>query len=127
MNRTLSFRIAAITVLIAIWTLSLLPAPDVPKVPGSDKLHHFLAYFTCMFCWGQLHRRAISRLRLAIGFAAMGALNECVQYFTPTRSFEYMDMVANAAGVAVAWFVVTVQLSVERRLSRGEPTFRPPQ
>lgn len=126
MRHTLFFRIAGIVVLIAIWTLSLLPGPDMPEFPGSDKWHHALAYFTCMFCWGQVYRRPVQRLQLALAFAAMGVLIECLQYFTPTRSFEFLDMLANASGVIVAWFVVTVQLSVERRLSRGT-TASPPE
>ena len=125
MRRTLFFRIAGIIVLIAIWTLSLLPGPYMPEFPGSDKWHHALAYFTCMFCWGQVYRRPVQRLQLALAFAAMGVLIECLQYFTPTRSFEFLDMLANASGVIVAWFVVTVQLSVERRLSRGTTTSSP--
>lgn len=117
MNRTRFFRVASIAVLIAVWALSLLPGPDVPAVPGGDKLHHALAYFACMFCWGQLYRRPVQRLKLAIGFVAMGALIECIQYLTPTRSFEFLDMLADALGVIAGWFVVTVQLSVERRLA----------
>jgi VanZ family protein len=122
MSRTLFFRIASITVLITTWTLSLLPGPDMPDVPGSDKLHHALAYFACMFCWGQLYRLPVQRLKLAIALIAMGAVIECVQYFTPTRSFEFLDMAADTFGVIVAWFVVTVQLSVERRFARRAPS-----
>lgn len=127
MKRTRFFRSVGIAILIAIWTLSLLPATALPSVPGSDKWHHTIAYFACMFCWGQLCRRPVQRLKLAITFAAMGALIECIQYFTPTRSFEFMDMLANTAGVVVAWFVVTVQLSVERRLFRRAPSSPPPE
>jgi len=117
MNRTLFFRIASIAVLAATWILSLLPAPDMPHFAGSDKLHHALAYFACMFCWGQLYPLPLQRLKLAIAFVAMGVMLECIQYFTPTRSFEFLDMLADAVGAIAGWFVVTVQLSVERRLS----------
>jgi VanZ family protein len=119
MSRILFFRIASVVVLVVTWVLSLLPGSDMPHVPGGDKWHHALAYFACMFCWGQLYRLPLQRLKLAIAFVAMGALIECIQYFTPTRSFEFLDMLADAIGVIAAWLVVTVQLSVERRLSRG--------
>lgn len=115
MTRTLFFRLTGVTILIAIVALSLLPGNELPDVPGGDKWHHTLAYFVCMFCWGQAYVRPAQRLKLAIVFITMGVLIECLQYFTPTRSFEAMDMVANALGVILAWFVVTVQLSVERR------------
>ncbi|MEO8102280.1 MAG: VanZ family protein [Betaproteobacteria bacterium] len=125
MNRIHFFRWAGTIVLIAIWALSLLPGPALPAVPGSDKWHHSLAYFACMFCWGQVFRRPLPRLRLAMAFVAMGILIECIQYFTPTRSFEFLDMAANAIGVTLAWFVVTVQISVGRRMSGAAPPSRP--
>ena len=127
MSHTLFFRIAGIAVLVAIWTLSLLPGPAMPNVPGDDKWQHALAYFACMFCWGQLYRLPVQRLRLAITFALMGVLIECIQYFTLTRSFEFLDMLADALGVIAAWLVVTVQFSVERRLSRRPPAAPPPE
>lgn len=123
--RTLFFSVSGIAVLIAIWTLSLFPGLDLPDIPGSDKWHHSLAYFACMFCWGQLFRRPLRRLQLAIAFTAMGALIESIQYLTPTRTFDFFDMWANAIGVIFGWFVVTVQLSVERRLFPDAPTSPP--
>lgn len=124
MTRTL-FRVASICVLIAIWVLSLIPAVNVPDAPGNDKLHHALAYFTCMFCWGQLYVQPVQRIKLAIILVAMGALIECIQYFTPTRSFEFLDMLANATGVTLAWIVVTIQLAIQRRLAKGFSRDRP--
>lgn len=40
-----------LTVLIAamITVLSLWPADTLPAVPGSDKIHHFIAYASLMF------------------------------------------------------------------------------
>ena len=108
-------KIAGIVIILTIFLLSLLPAWDLPNAPGNDKLHHAIAYFACMFCWGQVYRQPMHRLRLASGFIAMGVLIECLQFFTATRSFELLDMVANAAGIITAWLVVTVQLSIERR------------
>ncbi|MBL8523187.1 MAG: VanZ family protein [Betaproteobacteria bacterium] len=116
MHTTL-FRLVGIAIVIAIWILSLIPLSGTPPVPGSDKTHHLLAYFACLFCWAQVYRLPLSRLKLAIGFILMGALVECAQGLTSYRFFEWLDMVANAAGVIIAWLVVTVQLSLQRRLS----------
>jgi VanZ family protein len=121
MNRTNLFRFAGAVAVVAIFALSLLPGPDLPSVPGNDKWHHALAYFACMFCWGQAFVRPLQRIKLAIVFIAMGALIECLQYFTATRYFELMDMVANTIGVVAGWVVVTVQLSLERRLFGASP------
>lgn len=126
MNRAHFFRITGIAVLIAIWALSLLPGPELPDVPGGDKWHHSLAYFACMFCWGQVYRLPLPRLRLAVTFIAMGAIIECLQYFTATRSFEFLDMLANALGVLAAWIVVTVQWALMRRVAHASSTPQPP-
>lgn len=127
MSHPIFFRFAAIAILILIWALSLSPGPDLPEFPGNDKLHHALAYFTCMFCWGQVYRRPVTRLRLALLFVGMGAMIECLQHFTQTRTFELMDIAANTVGVFVGWLVVTVQLSIERRIARGAATSLPPE
>lgn len=89
----------------------------MPNIPGTDKWHHALAYFVCMFCWGQVHTRPLARLKLAITFTIMGALIECLQGLSTYRSFEWLDMVADAIGAALAWLVLTVQFAIQRRLS----------
>ena len=78
MSSALFFRLTSIAVLLAIWILSLLPVSDLPRAPGTDKLHHVIAYFACMFCWGQWFTRPVPRLKLVIAFIAMGALIECL-------------------------------------------------
>jgi VanZ family protein len=117
MTSALFFRSASVVVLIAIWILSFLPGSGMPSVPGNDKWHHAIAYFACMFFWAQCYTRPLPRLKLAIGFILMGAAIEYLQGMTDYRSFEWLDMVADAIGVMLAWFVVTVQLSIKRRYS----------
>ncbi len=113
------FRYASVIVVISIWILSFLPGVAVPSVPGNDKWHHALAYFACMFVWGQWVILPVPRLKLAIVFIVMGALIEVLQGMTSYRAFEWLDMVADTVGVVLAWMVVTVQLSVQRRFSRA--------
>ena len=120
MNSALFFRLASIAVLIAIWILSFLPGSGMPDVPGSDKWHHALAYFACMFFWGQCYLAPAQRLKLAIIFILMGALIECLQGLTDYRSFEWLDMLADAVGVVLAWLVVTVQLAIQRRFAANK-------
>lgn len=111
------FRALGIGIVIAIWVLSLIPI-DQGAVPGGDKSHHFIAYFSCMWVWGQVYRTPLARLKLAIAFSVMGVLVECAQGMTSYRFFEWMDMVANAIGVICGWLVVTIQLAVQRRFAR---------
>lgn len=124
MSPALFFHLASIAVLIAIWILSFLPGSGMPDVPGNDKWHHALAYFACMFLWAQCYLAPAQRLKLAIIFILMGALIECLQGLTDYRSFEWLDMLADAVGVILAWFVVTVQLAVQRRFASNKPTAR---
>ena len=124
MTSALFFRLASIAVLIGIWILSFLPGSGMPDVPGNDKWHHALAYFACMFLWAQCYLAPAQRLKLAIIFILMGALIECLQGLTDYRSFEWLDMLADAVGVILAWLLVTVQLAVQRRFASNKPTAR---
>ena len=54
----------------------------------------------------------------------MGALIECLQGLTDYRSFEWLDMLADAVGVTLAWMVVTVQLAVQRRFAGNKQRAR---
>lgn len=86
-------------------------APSAPSVPGgvSDKFMHFAAYaglaFVFMGATGR-HRW----LRIAVGLLALGASIELAQAgLTEARSAEWLDMAANALGVAggiaAAWLL----------------------
>ena len=124
MTTALFFRLASIAVLIAIWVLSFLPGNGMPDVPGNDKWHHTLAYFACMFFWGQCYLAPAKRLKLAIIFILMGALIECLQGLTDYRSFEWLDMLADTVGVILAWLFVSVQLAVQRRFAGNKQRAR---
>ncbi len=113
-----TFRTAGIGIVVSIWVLSLIPLSQ-SGIPGTDKMHHGLAYFACMFCWGQAFTRPAARLKLALIFIAMGALVECAQGLTSYRTFDFWDMLANAVGVTLGWLTVTVQLAIQRRYRIG--------
>ena len=118
MSNSLFFRLASIAALLAIWLFSFLPGSAMPSLPGTDKWHHALAYFALMLCWGQWFLQPLPRFKLAITFVVMGALIECLQGMTTYRSFEWLDMLADAVGVVLAWMAVTLQLAVQRRFAR---------
>jgi VanZ family protein len=105
--------------LVSIVTLSLMPAP--PHAPGSDKLHHFLAYFGLMLLFSQWHERK-SHYLLALAFMTLGIAIELVQPMTG-RYFSWMDMLANSSGAFVAWFIARgkaarILAEFESRLTR---------
>ena len=78
---------------------SLVPVPRLSPT-FNDKLIHFLIYFLLMTWFGQLQRQ---RVLLALGFVAMGFIIELLQGQTRYRTFEWYDLLANTAGIAVAW------------------------
>ena len=117
MNTFHLFRAAGIGIIIAIWVLSLIPI-DQSVVPGSSHSHHFIAYFVCMYVWGQAYRRPVTRLWFVIAFSLMGALIECAQGLTSYRHFSFMDMAVDAVAVIAGWLTVTVQLAIQRRSTR---------
>jgi VanZ family protein len=84
-----------------IW-LSVTPKPPDIGIEHGDKLGHFGAYGAAMFWFCQLYRRSAIRLAYAAGFIALGIGLEFVQRALGYRSFEVLDMVADAVGVLLA-------------------------
>jgi VanZ family protein len=80
-------------------------APNLPDtgIEQGDKIGHFLAYGTLMFWFCQLYAARSSRTAHALAFAAMGVALEFAQGMTDYRTFELLDMLANATGVALGW------------------------
>ena len=58
-----------------------------------------------MFWFCLLYVRGSTRLAYAIGFIAMGVALEFVQRALGYRSFELLDMAADAVGVLAGWAV----------------------
>ena len=63
-----------------------------------DKVGHFIMYFVL----GALIIKAYPRNQKVLFLGVIyGALMEIFQYFIPYRSFELMDMLANASGIMI--------------------------
>lgn len=110
---TALFRTIGVCIIVAIFVLSLMPGP--PGVPGSDKLHHFLAYGGCMFAWAMALARPKSRLVALLLICAMGVLIEFLQGWTGWRTFDVADMVANTLGALTGWVAARVVTGLQRR------------
>lgn len=87
----------------AIVWLSLTPSPPRLDFESGDKVGHFTAYAALMFWFCQLYPGRGARLAYAAGFVALGVAIEFLQRASGYRSFEVMDMLADAAGVALGW------------------------
>jgi len=108
------------SLIAAVIYLSLTPDPIEIDVQQGDKLGHILAYFAMMAWFTQLYQRQ-SHWRWGIGFIALGIGLEYLQGWSGYRDFEYLDMVADATGVAAGWLlggtIVAQALSgLERRV-----------
>jgi len=92
----------------AIVWLSVTPAPPQVDVAYGDKLGHLGAYALLMFWFAQLYSRRATQAAHAATFVAMGVALEFVQGALGTRSFEVLDMAANALGVALGWALAPI-------------------
>lgn len=80
--------------------VSLLPGADVPDVPGSDKLHHFVAYALLAATAVQLYARWTSLLGAGLGLVLLGiGLEHAQGALTASRVADGADALANTLGV----------------------------
>jgi len=105
-----------ITVLTPITVFSLYPLEHLPAAPGSDKLHHFIAYAALVF------PVACSRpkrwLVIVAGFLAYSGLIELIQPYV-NRYGEWLDLGANAIGLLVGILLAFFVTVLARRNSRS--------
>ena len=97
-----------------------------------DKLIHFVEFgFLClMTCWAlssaRIGSKNIYKLILAIGITSFyGMSDEFHQYFTPNRSAEIFDWLADTAGAVTAglfWQVTTHKRQIKKKLLAMEKT-----
>jgi len=89
----------------AVTGLSLMPDPPEPVEFGHvDKLEHLLAYGVMMGWFAQLVERE-RQGRWAVGLVALGVGLEFVQGWSGYRIFDVLDMLANASGVLLGWWL----------------------
>lgn len=90
---------------MAIAVLTLMPAEGLPDAPGSDKLHHFLAFGALVFpVVATRPRAAIWAVPLAIGF---GGAIELIQPHVG-RHGEWADAAVNAGGALLGAAAATL-------------------
>lgn len=94
--------VCSLTVLVVITALSLTPLPQLPEVPGTDKLHHFVAYAALMFpvALGLLRHRAW----LGFVFFAWSGGIELIQPMV-NRYGEWLDLAANGLGLLLGYLL----------------------
>ena len=105
---------------------SLLPGPVMREItpPVSDKLLHFSAYFVLMVWFAGLYPRE-KHVLVGAGLLGLGTLLDILQgTMTRTRSFELLDIAADAVGIVAAlvlsgWLLEGWCMRVERLAARS--------
>ena len=96
---------ATLALALAIVRWSLAPQPPVPESLIPDKVGHALAYFTLALVGSGIavpERLWLTMLRC---FLIGGALEIAQALFTEHRSAEWGDLLADLAGILVAWLI----------------------
>jgi len=82
--------------LAVIVTASLWPAEHLPKVPGSDKTHHFISYAALVLPTAL--KKPKHWLAIAFAFLCFSAAIELIQPYV-NRYGEWLDLLANTGGI----------------------------
>ena len=101
----MTLRIAWLMWLGAIVVGSLLPADSTPlralaQLAINDKVQHVLAYAALAFL-PSIHEPRRNLAVLLVMALALGVLLELGQLYSPGRSFDIYDMLADEAGVVI--------------------------
>ena len=101
---------------VLVCYLAVAPQPPRDVDLGWDKLNHASAFAALSLagCFGfPGSRRAV--LGVLLGILALGVLIEIVQYYVPGRSSEWLDLGADAIGMAIGATLALVALRLFRR------------
>lgn len=101
-----------ILVFCGILALSLSPSPAISNAGFNDKVNHLLAFSTLTLALG-LQRRKLGNWPLALLLGSYGILIEVLQSFTPNRSAEWADLIADGAGIMIGLIALRV---IQKRL-----------
>lgn len=100
---------------------SLSPVQELPHVSGSDKLHHFIAYFLMTLWFAGIYPRS-QYVWVGIAMFALGGAIEAAQSAMGLgRQADLYDLIANTSGVVVALIFASMGLGgwtqwIEKRL-----------
>lgn len=98
----------------------------VQKVPGGDKTGHFLLFGALSFLVNLLMRASefqLGRVRLLKGSClvmAIVTIEECSQMLFRSRTFEVLDLTADALGIVVCGWLARKYLNWVRSRSQAE-------
>lgn len=80
---------------------SLMPGHSIPPMVYNDKWLHAATYFLLMVWFAGLYPRG-RHLWIALGLLGLGVALDLLQGMTTSRSFDLLDIAANAGGILAA-------------------------
>ena len=92
-------------ILTLITVLSLKPLETLPPIPGTDKIHHFIAYAVLML--PTAIRKPKHWLLITLLFVFCSGAIELIQPYV-NRYGELKDMIANVAGLAFGLVIAKI-------------------
>ena len=117
----------ACTYMAVLFFASSVPGDDLPGHMW-DKLEHLLAYavlgilFLLPLCGGRLVQMRGATAAMAVLLATLyGAFDEVHQAFTPDRSPDVRDLVADCLGATLGVAAILLLISIARRLRGSVP------
>jgi VanZ family protein len=87
---------------------------DFANYLKDDSLIHFGMFFICAAIGGPLLMRWFSLGIIAVGLVAFGIAAEIVQAFTVDRTADFVDFVADEAGVLAAILLIALVRQIHR-------------
>jgi len=93
--------------------LALVPAPPQVMTTGWDKSNHLLAFGVMMWLGCKAFSPRV--LTVLIALLTYGAVIEIAQSYTPNRSAEWLDFLADGMGILLGWGVWRVTTPAKPR------------
>jgi len=93
-------RLALLVVTVAVMVLAFMPGKDVPVTTSWDKLDHWFAFFTLSLLADHAFPQKPFWRCIALWLLAFGVGIEIVQWFTPDRDADAMDVLADGISIA---------------------------
>ena len=102
------YRSFFVVTIILVFLLAIIPSSgNTTQIPFLDKILHFFIFFVLTFILDFCTRKPLKdHFYLISLLICFGIFIEVSQYFTATRSAEFLDWVADSLGVLVYLFLV---------------------
>ena len=116
---TRAWQFLLVLLIVVVSLLALTPRPPAHVDFGWDKANHMLAFAALAFAarLGYPAPRA-ARLLWPMALLAFGGLIELLQLLVPERSGEWLDLLADGAGIVCGAIIATAVLRAASALSR---------